>query len=122
MTLLALCLGAALGAPLRYMVEVRLRARWGAFPWGTLAVNVVGSAVLGVLAGASATRGVPPAVVSGVGAGFCGALTTYSGFAAGVVRLTEEDGPRSAALDVALHLLLGLGAATAGYAAAVALA
>jgi CrcB protein len=80
-------LGAALGAPMRFVVERRLSASW---PWGTWLVNVVGSAVLGVLLGVIAGRGSQgstTAVVALVGTGFCGSLTTFGGFAAQVLDL-----------------------------------
>ena len=80
---LLVALGAALGAPVRRLVQRRLA---GAYPWGTFAVNVVGSAVLGALVAlAGASSGTP--VVALVGTGFCGALTTFGGYAAQVLDL-----------------------------------
>jgi CrcB protein len=92
-TLLLVALGAAVGAPLRFVVE-RLLA--GAWPWGTFLVNVAGSAVLGVLvgvagaAGAAGTAAAPGAAVALVGVGFCGALTTFGGYAAQVLDLAVD--------------------------------
>jgi len=99
-TVLLVSLGAALGAPLRFVVERRLRS---AYPWGTWVVNVVGSAVLGGLAGYVSVLADPRSAavaVALVGAGFCGALTTFGGFAAQVLDLAaapagEGLGPRS---------------------------
>ena len=72
---LLVALGAAVGAPLRYLVNQGIRARFGGTPAaGTLVVNVVGSFVLGVVVGA----GLGTAPVALVGIGFCGALTTFS--------------------------------------------
>jgi CrcB protein len=82
---LAIIVGAALGAPARYVVERRLAA---AYPYGTLLVNVVGSAVLGALAGWAAAHGGTNAhdvAYALVGVGFCGALTTFGGYAAQVL-------------------------------------
>lgn len=70
MTPLWVALGAAVGAPLRYLVALRLPG-----PRATLLVNVAGSAVLGALLHPS------PGVAALVGVGFCGALTTFSTFA-----------------------------------------
>jgi fluoride exporter len=79
--------GALVGAPLR-LLTTRLAARGGGDPArGTLAVNVVGSALLGLVLGAAAT---PPAVVALVGTGFCGTLTTFSTFSADVLRMAEQ--------------------------------
>lgn len=84
MTPLLVVLGAAIGAPLRYLVDRVLRVRYGTtLPWGTFAVNVSGSILLGLLVGAAA----PPPVFALVGTGFCGALTTYSTFGLETVQL-----------------------------------
>ena len=115
MTPLLVAAGALAGAPLRLLV-LRLVHRSGRDPaLGTLTVNVAGSAVLGVLAGLS---GVPAEVVALVGTGFCGTLTTFSTFGADVVRLVEERAVGRALAHSAAGLVLGLGAAAAGYALA----
>jgi fluoride exporter len=111
-TPLLVAAGALVGAPLRLLVT-RLSARGGRDPAvGTLLVNVVGSAVLGALMGAAA---VPGWVVSLVATGFCGTLTTFSTFGADVVRLLEERTLGRALAYVGATLVLGLGAAAAGY-------
>jgi CrcB protein len=125
-TWLLVVLGAMVGAPARYLtdraVQNRMRARGGGvFPWGTMAVNVTGSAVLGVLTGAAAADAASSHVQLLVGTGFCGALTTYSTFSFETLRLAE-DGARGAALgNVLLSLAAGIAAAFAGVAAADAL-
>ena len=112
MTPLLVAAGALAGAPLR-LLATRLAARAGVDPaLGTLAVNVAGSAVLGVLLGLGS---VPAWALALVGTGFCGTLTTFSTFGADVVRLVDERAVVRAALTVAATLLLGLGAAAAGY-------
>lgn len=83
LALLLVALGAAVGAPVRFLVERRLA---GAYPWGTFVVNVAGSALLGVVVAAAGTSGSTP-VVALVGIGFCGALTTFGGYAAQVLDL-----------------------------------
>ncbi|MEV4512850.1 fluoride efflux transporter CrcB [Dactylosporangium sp. NPDC049525] len=113
MTLLLVLLGGAVGAPARYLTDRVLRDR---SPLGTLAVNVFGSALLGVLIGAD--DALPAAVKTLVGTGFCGALTTYSTFSLETLRLVEEGRGRRAVLYVAASLLLGLAAAAGGFAAA----
>ncbi|TQN40788.1 CrcB protein [Blastococcus colisei] len=113
MTPLLVVMGAAAGAPLR-LLATRLAARRDGDPArGTLAVNVVGSALLGVLLGLA---DLSPAVLALVGTGFCGTLTTFSTFGADVVRLLEERALARALGYLAATLVLGLGVAAAGYA------
>ncbi|GAA1041394.1 hypothetical protein GCM10009557_65040 [Virgisporangium ochraceum] len=111
MTVLLVALGAAVGAPTRYLVDRWLRVRVGAgFPWGTLLVNVAGSFLLGFLVSLPADRSA--AVL--LGTGFCGALTTYSTFSYETLRL-----PRARALTYVLaSVALGVAAAAAGAALA----
>jgi CrcB protein len=116
-TWLWVCLGAALGAPARYLTDRVIQSRHDMlFPWGTFAVNVAGSVILGVLIGAATHRPVPTALVAGLGTGFCGALTTYSTFGYETVRLAEDGAWLFATINVAASLTAGFGAAALGYA------
>jgi fluoride exporter len=109
-TVLLVALGAAVGAPLRYLVDRFVQTRHDSvFPWGTLTVNVAGSFLLGLLAGA--VRGPWLALL---GTGFCGALTTYSTFGYETVRLVQERARLYAALNVVVSVVAGLGAALLG--------
>jgi CrcB protein len=111
-TPLLVAAGALAGAPLRLLVT-RLAVRAGRDPaLGTLAVNVAGSALLGVLLGLGS---VPAWAVALVGTGFCGTLTTFSAFGADVVRMVDERAVGRALAHVTAGLVLGLGAAAAGY-------
>jgi CrcB protein len=104
--------GAMAGAPLRLLVT-RLAARGGRDPArGTLAVNVAGSALLGLVLGGAAA---PPAVVALVGTGFCGTLTTFSTFGADVLRLLEQRQLARGLAHLAATVVLGVGAAALGY-------
>jgi fluoride exporter len=81
-TWLAVVVGAAVGAPARYLVDRAVTARAasaagvGLFPWGLSVVNVTGSALAGVVV-ATTTGDLRVLLL----AGFCGAFTTFSGFA-----------------------------------------
>lgn len=122
MTVLLVALGAAIGAPARYLADRAVQARHDSlFPWGTFAVNAVGSFLLGLVASAAAAGGVGQDVVAGVGTGFCGALTTYSTFSYETLRLTEERAHAEALLNVVGSVVAGLGAAALGWAAGSAL-
>ena len=114
MTFLMIALGAALGAPARYLTDRTVQARHETgFPWGTLSVNIAASLVLGALTGASGQIGTYTAAL--VGTGFCGALSTYSTFSYEVMRLIQDRAHFYAALNVALSLIAGIGAAALGY-------
>ena len=111
MTPLLVVAGALVGAPLRLFAS-RRAIRTGRDPAvGTLAVNVAGSALLGVVLGLA---DVPEWVLALVGVGFCGALTTFSTFGADVVRLVEERVLGRAVAYLIATLVLGVGAAAAG--------
>jgi CrcB protein len=112
-TPLLVVLGAAVGAPLRYLVDRAVQARHDSlFPWGTFAVNVAGSFLLGLLA--AATLRTPAPIMALLGTGLCGALTTYSTFGYETVRLLHERARLFAILNVVASVVAGLGAAAAG--------
>lgn len=105
--------GAAFGAPARYLTDRWVQTRQDSvFPWGTLLVNVSGSLVLGGLTGAADT--LAPAVAAALGIGFCGALTTYSTFSYETLRLLETKAGFFAWANVGVALLAGFGAASLG--------
>ncbi|MFF9815423.1 fluoride efflux transporter CrcB [Streptomyces sp. NPDC014006] len=111
--------GGVVGAPLRYLTDRAVQSRHDSvFPWGTLAVNVVGCVILGLLTGAAAAGAVDSHVRLLLGTGLCGALTTYSTFSYETLRLTETGARLYAALNVAGSVAAGLGAAFAGVALA----
>ncbi|KFU77531.1 camphor resistance protein CrcB [Amycolatopsis lurida] len=115
MTFVFVALGGGFGAIARFLTDLRLRAwRGAAFPWGTLAVNITGSVILGVLTGWALHGGQPDGVRSLLAVGFCGGLTTFSTFGYETLRLfTEKTRPR-AALNVGVTMAAGIGAAAAG--------
>ncbi len=115
MTVLLVALGGGAGAILRYLADLRMRAwRGDAFPWGTLTVNIVGSAILGVLTGWALYGGQPDSIRSLLAVGFCGGLTTFSTFGYETLRLFTEKARPRAVLNVGVTVLAGLAAATAG--------
>lgn len=121
-SLLLVILGAAVGAPLRYLTDRAVQARHDTvFPWGTFTVNVVGSIILGLLTGALLTDGAPHSLRLLVGVGFCGALTTYSTFSYETLRLAENRSLFYAIANVVISVTAALGAAFIGAALAQAL-
>ncbi|MGW7684079.1 fluoride efflux transporter CrcB [Kribbella sp. NPDC054772] len=121
MTALVLVIaGGLIGAPLRYVADRAVQARHDSpFPWGTFSVNVLGSLVLGFLAGASSA--LPQEVQLFVGTGFCGALTTYSTFSYETIRLFEDRARFLAVANVTASIVAGLGSVFLGAAVSQAL-
>jgi CrcB protein len=111
MTALLVVLGAAIGAPLRYLTDRYMLARFGdGFPWGTLAVNIAGSFVLGLVLGLPLSAG----TVALLGTGFCGALTTYSTFSWEILALARRREILTAGGYALLSVTAGMGAAVIG--------
>ncbi|SDM04331.1 fluoride efflux transporter CrcB [Streptomyces wuyuanensis] len=111
--------GAAVGAPLRYLTDLAVQKRHDTvFPWGTFIVNVTGSLILGLLAGAATYGAASDSVQLLVGTGLCGALTTYSTFSYETMRLAESGARFFAAVNVIASVVAGLGAAFVGVAVA----
>ncbi len=109
-TLFQVAIGGAIGASARYLTGVvTMRLMGPGFPWGTLAVNVVGSFLMGVLvvvlAHKDATR-MAPFLMTGVLGGF----TTFSAFSLDTVAMLERGQTMWAAFYVAASVILSLGA------------
>ena len=110
MATLLVAVGGVLGVLARYGVG---RAAPEAGIWGTAAINVAGSFLLGLLvAGAWFSRDVR----DGLGIGFLGGFTTFSTFSVHVVQALDAGGPGRAAGYAVASVLGGIAAAAAGYA------
>lgn len=108
---LAVLLIGGAGAVLRFVVDGAVAARRGRdFPYGTLAVNLSGSLVLGFLTGLA--LGDDEALLAGTAA--VGSYTTFSTWMFETQRLTEERQVKTAVLNVVVSLVLGVAAAAAG--------
>jgi CrcB protein len=122
--------GAGLGAPCRYFigasVQSRLasrpeRAGTGALPLGTLTVNALGSAILGVVAALSRHEAIASTPRLAIGAAFCGSLTTFSTFAVETVRMLETGALRDAMATIALNTAVTITLAATTFAVTLAL-
>jgi CrcB protein len=111
--------GAAAGAPLRYVIDTVVSERIsGVFPLGTLVVNVSGSLVLGVITGLALYHGFTGAPKLVLGTGLIGAYTTYSTFTFETVSLFEDGEAWSAVRNILWSLVTAGAAATVGLALA----
>lgn len=116
MIILAVLAGGMIGAPARYLVDRAIQVRRDTvFPWGTLAVNLAGSLVIGFLLGAQRYLGLPPVVFALLGTGLCGGLTTFSTFSYETLRLLEDGAVSEAGLNVIGSLVVSVLLAWLGY-------
>ena len=116
--------GGFIGAASRYGVLVGVGRLLGqpAFPWSVLAANVLGSLIIGVLAGLAETRQLfSPEARLFLFIGVLGGFTTFSSISNDTFVLLRNAEYLSAAGNVLLSVLLGLAAVALGYAAARAL-
>ena len=99
------------GSVLRFVVDGAVGARLGRdFPFGTLAVNVSGAMILGLITGLALAGN--EALLAGTAA--VGSYTTFSTWMLETQRLSEERQHRSAALNIIISLVLGIAAAALG--------
>jgi CrcB protein len=118
---IALVVAGAVGSCARFLVDIAITERTkGALPWGTLAINVTGSFLLGVVTGLGLDHGFPRTARIVLGVGLCGAYTTFSTFTFETVRLLEEGAGVEAVKNVAGTFVAGALAAAAGLAVAAA--
>ena len=110
MSIVFIAVGGAAGAVARYLVDSAISQRAaGAFPWGTLVVNLTGSIVLGALFALTVERGsLPASVRAPLIIGFLGAYTTFSTLMLESWRLIEDGAFGLALANVAGSCMLGL--------------
>lgn len=113
MTTLAVAVAGALGAATRYWIGVAIGGR--DFPWATLAINVVGSLLLGLVLGGPGMTRWSATTTTAVAVGFLGAFTTFSTFSTETVALLRSGRGAAALAYVAASVLLGVLAAWIGY-------
>jgi fluoride exporter len=111
--------GGSVGSALRYLIAVGAeKALPQSFPWGTFAVNVLGSTLLGALLATAVPD--PPRLSAELrlllGTGAMGGFTTYSTFNAEVLKALHEGAPAKAAVYVVATVTVCLAGAFAGWA------
>jgi fluoride exporter len=122
---IAVAAGGALGSVARYGVGNLARAiapGWAPWmPWGTLAVNVMGSFAIGLLFAWFAARPASDVLRLGLITGVLGGFTTFSAFSVETLELLRSGGATSALVYIGATLALGLAACALGLWAAKAL-
>lgn len=115
LALVAIAVGGAIGSVARFLTSVSVGHVVGtAFPWGTLAVNIVGSFVIGALTGLMAFRwNVTPELRMLLITGFLGGYTTFSAFSLEMALMLER-GTWPPAVAYALLSVVGCIVATLG--------
>jgi CrcB protein len=111
MTTLFVAVGGLIGVMGRYGLT-RLTIHHDSLLWMTAAINISGSFVLGVL---TAAGWFSRDMREGIGVGLLGGFTTFSTFSVQAVLDADAGEPRRAAAYVALSVVGGIAAATAGY-------
>lgn len=111
-------IGGAIGAVLRHVISghVQGQIRVGGFPYGTLAVNVIGCLLIGILSHTARTPGrFTSDGVLFLLVGMLGAFTTFSTFSKETVDLFESGRSMAALVNVGVHMVAGLVAVGGGY-------
>ena len=103
---LAICIGACVGALARWQLSIYLNTQEAVLPWGTLAANLIGGYLVGCcVAFFQAQPDLDPAWRLLLVTGFLGALTTFSSFSAEVVAMLSQGRLGLALATSALHLI-----------------
>ncbi len=113
---MVVAMGGAVGATLRHGVN-QMALHWlgTGFPWGTLAINVIGSVLMGVLIGAFALLwDAPQSMRLFLTTGVLGGFTTFSAFSLDAVSLMQRGQISEAAFYVLASVVLSLGGLFAG--------
>ncbi len=109
-------LGAGVGGTLRYVLGGWMTQRWGpAFPWHTLAINIAGAFLLGVLMALSVERSIISSQVRLLlGVGLLGGFTTFSTLSYESVALLQQGLVFQGTANMLGTAVLGIGATVAG--------
>ena len=103
--ILAISLGSALGALLRWGLGTRLNSLFPDIPAGTLTANLIGGYIVGLaVAWFAQAPDIAPEWRLLIITGFCGGLTTFSTFSAEVVTLLQQGRLSWAMSAIAIHV------------------
>lgn len=114
--IIAVGAGSCVGGIARYLVSLATAGLGKGFPWGTLAVNLAGCFLIGLLGGyfgKTSAENTPWALFLTVG--FCGGFTTFSTFSKEALLMLHSGSFWSFACYVAISIIAGTGLVSAGY-------
>ena len=114
LNILLVALGGGLGAAGRYGVSLAMPAKPGEWPWATFGINVVGSLLIGVLAGWLARNPDGEQWRLFLGVGVLGGFTTFSSYSLETLRMIERGDWAGAALYALGSVVAGLAAVAIG--------
>ena len=109
--ILLVALGGAVGSVCRYLLSGMNVASW---PWGTFAVNILGSLIIGLVVGLVSKGIVSPEMKLLLVTGFCGGFTTFSTFANESFSMMKAGDALQMALYVGASVVIGILAVWAG--------
>jgi len=115
--ILAVGTGGFVGSVLRFLIYRYFEnPQSGSWPWGTIAVNIIGSFLAGILFGISQKTNLIPETLSlFLLVGFCGGFTTFSAFALDNLKLFQEGAYIQNFIYIASTILLGITAIFIGH-------
>lgn len=103
--ILLVAIGGAIGSVCRYLLSGINVASW---PWGTFAVNILGSLFIGLLVGLVSKGIVSPEIKLLLVTGFCGGFTTFSTFANDSFSMMKAGDALQMALYLAASVVIGI--------------
>lgn len=113
---ISIALGGSFGAVSRYYLSKALTNIFGGlFPWGTLAVNLIGSLIIGFFYNVFSKAVVPAGIRSFITIGFLGAFTTFSTFALENFNLFRDGEIKIAFINILISNFFGILFALLGF-------
>ena len=108
--------GSFIGGAARYLISVAMKTISKGFPWGTLAVNLVGCFVIGLLWGFfSKNSSESSSLALFITVGICGGFTTFSTFSKEALMMLQAGNFFSLMVYVAISVIAGIALVAAGY-------
>jgi CrcB protein len=113
----SIVIGGAIGTLLRFLAGSWILTLFplARFPWGTFTINLLGSFIIGLLAGLNQVNPMNPTTKLFLFTGILGGFTTYSGYALETFSLLRQNENALALIYILSTTILGIALAAAGY-------